>query len=235
MGYRGAAFTRRRHRFRAVLLALFAASFGSLVAWVIALEVHFYGSPFEAATQVGWWFAATPVRILEGLIFHWDRNWNPADAPPLEIASMCVVNGIVGAIVCWILALWLNRSDAGYIRNLVRSFWHVERPVFSRKILILSGWGGVLGIILTLAFIGLAYLLGRGSDSGAFLVWGALCVPLHAVCAVIGKNWPDFSHGPTVANILAASLVNGVLLTAIFACLPLTVRFLLADSRVTSQ
>lgn len=233
MGYRGAAFTRRKHRFRAVLLPFFRG-----IVWDIPLLGNRSRNPLlhlDAPPELGWWLATLPVQIVEALILRHDNGSKPADASILEIASMCIVNGFLVAIACWVLGLWLNRSDAGFIRNLIRSFWHVERRVFWRRVPILSGWGAALGGALTLAGIGLAYLLGRGSDSGAFLVWWALYLPLHAVCVAIGKDWPDFSHGPTVANVVAASLINGVLLAAIVASLPLSARFLLADPRVASS
>jgi len=235
MGYRGAAFTRRKHRTRAALLTFFAAALGTFIAWVIAVEIHFYTfTPLDAAPKLGWWFAALPVQIVKSMILQNDSGSDPADASALEVASMCIVNGVLAAMICWVVALWLTRSDAGFIRNLVRSFWHIEARLYWRRVLILSGWGGALGSILTLSAIGLAYLA-RGTDSGAFLVWAAVCMPLRLVCAVIGKDWPDFNHGPTVANILAALLVNSVLLAAVSASLLITTRFLLADPRVTSS
>jgi len=165
MGYRGAAFTRRKNRVRAVLFAFFGAAFGTFAAWVIALEIHFYTfTPLDAAPKLGWWFAALPVQIIEAIILRHDSGSNPADAPALEVASMCVVNGVLAAMACWVLALWLNRSDAGYIRNLIGSFWYVERRVYWRRVLILSGWAGAVGVVLTIAAIGLAYLLGRGGS-----------------------------------------------------------------------
>ena len=76
-------------------------------------------------------------------------------------------------------------------------------------------WGFTIGLVVTPVLIGLAYLTSRSGESGAWVIWWLLCQPLHSVCSMVNLISQTLDHYHL--NILVSSLVNGILVAAVFA------------------
>lgn len=227
MGYQGAIKRKPKGLMRGFFASAGVGVLGTLVAWVAADSIITYDHPFMGRlADVSWWFAAAPVRIIESL-FRLYTSSNPADATSIEIASTCFINGMLAGIALVVGAAFLGNS-----RTEARVPSSAKNGTLLRKVSKLLKWGAAIGFSLTLTLIGLAYATpGGGGDSGSFLVWWAMCLPLVVLANALGFHWPDPNHGPSAANILMASLTNGLLLAGILALFPLIGRFLLLNDK----
>src|SRR5438128_616438 len=109
MGYQGALKRKPEGLKRTFIAAILVTALGTLVAWASASSMIIHDYPvLRRVARVSWWLAAAPFRIIERFFGRF-TNSNPADASPIEIAGMCLVNGVLVGIFSLGVAMLIFR------------------------------------------------------------------------------------------------------------------------------
>lgn len=149
---------------------------------------------------------------------------NPSEGAFLAISVSTMPAGMIGLLLCGILAATMSSMDSGLNKNagfFVKNFYHtVVRPEATEKELLTAGkiTTAVLGLLVVLAGINFS----RMEDIGLFdlmLRFGTLiAVPytIPLVLCVFIKRTPSWSGWSTVLVCLAASLLTTRFLDALW-------------------